>query len=212
MSRSVSPLSNTTHTKTSTITSRRIMPGPRWTPSVPAVVSGENTAVLASASTAVSTDPDTASRGSRFGPLWSSLDGKWTTPRSQWDTWNAEFDFGLDAAALSTSALCSDWLGPDHPESARRDALAFDHWAALANGGAVWCNPPYGRGVDQWCQRAAATANEGTRVVMLLPSRTGTRWFHDHVLGQAEIRFLKGRLKFGDAATSAPFDSLLLVY
>ena len=72
-----------------------------------------------------------------------------------------------------------------------------------------WCNPPYGRQIGKWVKKAAEC---GATVVMLLPARTDTAWFHNYILGKAEIRFLRGRLKFGDSKNSAPFPSMIVIY
>lgn len=75
--------------------------------------------------------------------------------------------------------------------------------------GARWCNPPYGRKIGEWIKKAAES--EAT-VVMLLPARTDTKWFHDYCLKFGKIEFLKGRLKFGDAKENAPFPSMVVVF
>jgi len=138
----------------------------------------------------------------------SSLDDTWATPQATFDELNAEFRFGLDAAALESSAKCDMWYGPDHPDPSMRDAFFCD-WAAT--GLPVWLNPPYGRTIGAWMQRAYEMGAR-TTVVCLVPARTDTRWFHDWVLGKAELRFIKGRLKFGDAPHPAPFPSMVVVY
>lgn len=73
----------------------------------------------------------------------------------------------------------------------------------------VWCNPPYGRQIGEWVKKAAES---GAPVVMLLPARTDTRWFHDYIYGKAELRFVRGRLKFGDSRNSAPFPSMIAIF
>lgn len=72
----------------------------------------------------------------------------------------------------------------------------------------VYCNPLYGRGVGRWL----AKAREAELAVYLLPSRTDTAWWHEYAMRADEIRFVRGRLKFGGAAASAPFPSVVLVY
>ena len=52
----------------------------------------------------------------------------------------------------------------------------------------------------------------GATVVMLLPARTDTRWFHDYIYGKAEVRFIRGRLKFGGSKNSAPFPSMVVIF
>lgn len=77
----------------------------------------------------------------------------------------------------------------------------------------MFCNPPYGRKTVDWVRKAYQESQKPeTTVVCLLPSRTDTRWFHDWVLDKAELRFVKGRLKFGDGKNSAPFGSLVAIY
>jgi len=76
----------------------------------------------------------------------------------------------------------------------------------------VWCNPPYGRQIGKWVEKAYNESLQGATVVMLLPARTDTKWFHDFIYGKAEIRFIRGRLKFGDSKNSAPFPSMVIVF
>lgn len=85
----------------------------------------------------------------------------------------------------------------------------------LSRGGGeiVWCNPPYGREITKWVEKGHRSAkNEGAVVVMLLPARTDTKWFHDYIYGHAEITFVRGRLKFGGCKNSAPFPSMVVVF
>lgn len=80
-------------------------------------------------------------------------------------------------------------------------------------GGRVWCNPPYGRKIGKWVKKAYDEYKQnGTTVVMLLPARTDTRWFHDYIYGVAEIIFIKGRLRFSGAKANAPFPSMVVIY
>ena len=76
----------------------------------------------------------------------------------------------------------------------------------------VWCNPPYGREIGKWVEKAYNESLAGVTVVMLLPARTDTKWFHDYIYGKAEIRFVRGRLKFGDSKNSAPFPSMVIIF
>jgi site-specific DNA-methyltransferase (adenine-specific) len=151
----------------------------------------------------------------RLSPvLFSSKSDNWPTPQAFFDALDEEFGFVLDACASATNRKTPAYYGLDHAELERRDGLAGD-WAADARrlGGAVWMNPVYGRTIGKWMAKAAATAAAGATVVCLVPSRTGTRWFHDHVLANdADVRYVKGRLKFGDATHAAPFDSLVIVF
>jgi phage N-6-adenine-methyltransferase len=142
----------------------------------------------------------------------SSACPTWATPQATFDALDKEFGFVLDAAALSSSAKCRAWYGPDQRVKRRRNA--FDHdWALEAKrlGGAVWLNPPYGKDIGDWMERAAHTGLSVV-TVCLVPARTDTKWFHQHVYNKAEVRFVKGRLRFGDAPHPAPFPSLVCVY
>lgn len=79
-------------------------------------------------------------------------------------------------------------------------------------GGVTFCNPPYGREIGKWVRKAYEESKKGPTVVMLLPARTDTKWFHDYIYGKAEIRFIRGRLKFGGGENSAPFPSMVVVF
>jgi site-specific DNA-methyltransferase (adenine-specific) len=124
--------------------------------------------------------------------LFSSATGKWATPRELYAALDAEFGFTLDPCPM---------------DDAER-IMEFDGLARSWGGHRVFCNPPYGAGVDRWLDKA----READVAVYLLPSRTDTRWWHDYALGADEIRFVRGRLKFGDAKNAAPFPSAILVF
>ena len=139
----------------------------------------------------------------------TSLDDTWTTPKDFFDEINKEFNFGLDAAALQASTLVPDnWYGPDHPDISRRDGLARA-WHKDTDK-PIWLNPPYGRVIKQWVAKAHQEAWVGATVVCLVPARTDTAWWHDSCI-MHEVRFLRGRLKFGGSKNSAPFPSALVV-
>ena len=134
--------------------------------------------------------------------LYSSKEEKWTTPQDFFDKLNDEFHFTLDAAASPDNAKCANYFTEE------QDGLA-QSW----EGHTVWCNPPYCRKTGLWVKKAYEEHQRtGCTVVMLLPSRTDVRWFHDYILGKAEIRFIKGRLKFGGNKNSAPFPSIVVIY
>ena len=135
--------------------------------------------------------------------LYSSKTCEWSTPQDLFDELDAEFHFELDTCATSENAKCARFY------TARDDGLASP-WDANV----CWCNPPYGRSVSAWVAKAAQSANEGRTVVMLLPARTDTKWFHEYIYGRkdVEIRFLKGRVKFGGAKYNAPFPCMVVVF
>ena len=77
----------------------------------------------------------------------------------------------------------------------------------------VFINPPYGRQIGRWVQKGYEEAKEpNTLCVLLIPARTDTKWFHDYIYGKAEIRFLRGRVKFGEGRNCAPFPSMVVIY
>ena len=134
--------------------------------------------------------------------MFSSTTDMWATPQNFFDELNREFNFSLDACALPSNAKCEKFFTPE------QDGLS-QNWE-----GNVWCNPPYGRDVGNWVAKAYESAHSGTEtvVVMLLPARTDTKWFHEYIYGKAEVRFVKGRLKFGDGTNIAPFPSMVVVF
>lgn len=133
--------------------------------------------------------------------LYSSRSEEWPTPQDFFDQLNAEFDFTLDPCATPENTKCSRFF------TIRHDGLEQD-WGKHR----VFCNPPYGRQMRQWAHKCLEASQRGALVVLLAHARTDTRWFHDFVYGYAELRFVRGRLKFGEAATSAPFPSLVAVF
>lgn len=125
----------------------------------------------------------------------------WSTPDNLYLDLCKEFKFTLDVCALPENTKCKFFFTPD-------DDGLLQPWGKNI----CWCNPPYGRKIGQWCEKAFRESFNGATTVMILPARTGTNWFHNWVLGKAEIRFLKGRLKFGNAKYNAPFDSMIIIY
>lgn len=132
--------------------------------------------------------------------MFSSKTDLWETPQEFFNKLDAEFHFTLDACALPENAKCPVYFTPE------QDGLK-QPWD-----GSVWCNPPYGRRISVWIQKASQSAAQGATVVMLLPARTDTSWFHDYIYHKAEIRFIRGRLKFGNSLNSAPFPSMIVIF
>lgn len=126
----------------------------------------------------------------------------WATPWSFFELVNNEFQFSLDAAADTHNAKVSRYYTPEQNGLERP-------WT-----GVVWCNPPYGRGIDAWVRKGFESAQAGAVVVMLIPARTDTRYWHDYVMKAHEVRLLRGRLVFGrgEARANAPFPSALVVF
>lgn len=132
--------------------------------------------------------------------MFSSKSGCWETPQYFFDRLDEEFHFDLDAAALPENAKCMRYYTPD------TNGLE-QPWR-----GTVWCNPPYGRDVKDWVRKGYEESRKGATVVMLLPARTDAHWFHDYIYGKADVRFVRGRLKFGGGANSAPFPSMVVIF
>ena len=127
-------------------------------------------------------------------------DDCWSTPREVFDALNSEFGFTLDAAADAENALCVRFF------TWRDDGLKKD-WGKEV----VWCNPPYSEAGD-WIAKGHESSMNGATVVMLLPVRTGNRSWHEHIHGIAEIRWVRGRLAFGNSKNRAPFDSAIVIW
>ena len=134
--------------------------------------------------------------------MFSSEKDDWETPQDLFNELDDEFHFTLDAASSDLNAKCEKHY------TVEDDGLS-QSWA----GNNVFLNPPYGRNMKDWMRKAYEESQaENTTVVVLVPARTDTAWFHDYVYGKAELRFLRGRLKFGGCENSAPFPSLVVVY
>ncbi len=136
--------------------------------------------------------------------LYSSDEQKWATPRALFDALDLEFAFELDAAADASNAKCRRYL------TEADDSLTVE-WSTVTDG-AVWLNPPYGRGIGAWIRKAAEESRKGLVVVCLVFARTDTAWWHDYAMRAAEIRLIPGRVTFGDAKNSAPAPSCVLVF
>jgi phage N-6-adenine-methyltransferase len=144
--------------------------------------------------------------------LFSSASDDWPTPDDLFATLNGEFRFTLDACASAANAKCARFYS-------RTDNGLAQPWY-----GRVWCNPPYGRQIGAWVAKARQASEAGATVVMLIPARTDTAYWHDHAMRAAEIRFICGRLNFAgerqaarleageSVAHNAPFPSALLIF
>jgi|SRR3954470_796737 len=134
--------------------------------------------------------------------MFSTGQDVYGTPDNIFKALNSEFNFTLDAAALPENAKCDKYFTP------QQDALIQD-WSKQI----VFCNPPYSRPLQgKFIQKAFEESKKGATVVMLIPSRTDTKIFHEVILPNAEVRFIKGRLKFGDSKNAAPFPSMIVIF
>lgn len=139
----------------------------------------------------------------------SSRTGEWATPWALFRELDREFGFTLDVCATAENAKVARFYSPE-------DDGLLQPWE-----GRIWCNPPYGRRIGAWFQRARDAQREGHTVVMLVPARTDTAYWHQHVWDArrhrpregVQIRFLPGRIRFGDTAgDAAPFPSAIVVF
>ena len=135
--------------------------------------------------------------------MFSSKTGEWATPQEFFDKLNWRFGpFDLDPCADAVNAKCAKFY-----------TMEDDGLSQSWEGHNSFINPPYGRGIDKWIKKAyEESRKENTKVVMLIPSRTDTRYWHQYVMKADEIHFVKGRLKFGDSDNAAPFPSAVVVF
>lgn len=138
------------------------------------------------------------------GAAMSSKQDDWETPQQLFDELDAEFHFTLDAASTDGNAKCAKHY-------TEQDS-AFNHsW----EGETVFCNPPYGRKMIDWIRKCSQEASKpNTMVVLLIPARTDTKWFQDYILHRAEVRFLRGRLKYerdGKPLGPSTFPSMIVI-
>ncbi len=123
--------------------------------------------------------------------VFSSKTDHWATPKAVYDELHSEFGFTFDPCPLMSDV----------------DGVKLK-WT-----GRVFCNPPYSA-IDRFISKGLWHLSQGEceLLVYLIPARTDTAWFHDYCYGKAEIRFIRGRLKFGDSKNSAPFPSMLVIF
>ena len=131
--------------------------------------------------------------------LFSTGTDSWETPQWLFDQLNEEYHFTLDVCALPENAKCPNYFTPE------TDGLK-QKW-----GGYCWMNPPYGREIGKWMQKAYRESLNGATVVCLVPARTDTAWWHMWAM-KGKITFLRGRLKFGNSKNLAPFPSAIVVF
>lgn len=135
----------------------------------------------------------------RLDVHFSSETDDWGTPQDLFDVLDAEFHFTLDVCASAKNAKCKRYFS-------RRDNGLEQNWR-----GTCWMNPPYGDEIPAWIEKAQKSAEAGATVVCLVPARVDTAWWWDFCR-YGEIRFLRGRLKFGGSPNAAPFPSAVVVF
>lgn len=137
--------------------------------------------------------------------MMSSNSNEWATPQDFYDELHKEFNFNLDPCSTHENRKCDNYY------TKTEDGLKQD-WGGYS----VFVNPPYGREIREWVKKSyEESLKPNTQVVMLIPARTDTTYFHDYIYGKAEIRFIRGRLRFvkdGVEGESAPFPSMVVIF
>ena len=135
--------------------------------------------------------------------MFSSKTGDWETPQEFFDKLNWRFGpFDLDPCACAQSTKCTNFF-------TEAENGLVKNWEGFTS----FVNPPYGRGIEKWIKKGYDEARKNnTKVVMLIPARTDTKYWHQHVMKADEVYFIKGRLKFGDSKNSAPFPSAVIIF
>lgn len=131
--------------------------------------------------------------------MFSSKTDLWATPQDTFDKLNEEFFFTLDVCASIENAKCKRYF-------TKEDDGLTKKWD-----GVCWMNPPYGREIIKWMEKAYNSSLMGTTVVCLVPARTDTKWWHEYAM-KGEYRLIRGRLKFGGHKNPAPFPSAIVVF
>jgi phage N-6-adenine-methyltransferase len=132
--------------------------------------------------------------------MFSSETDDWATPQDFFDELHKEFNFTLDPCADKHNAKCEKFYTKD-------DGGVTRDWGVER----VYMNPPYGKFTGVWMKKAYESSLKGALVVCLVPARTDTEWFHEFAL-KGEVRFIKGRLKFGGQKDAAPFPSIIVIF
>jgi site-specific DNA-methyltransferase (adenine-specific) len=132
--------------------------------------------------------------------MMSSKTNEWSTPQNIFDDLDQEFHFTLDPCCTHENAKCEKHY------TITENGLIQD-WSKDI----VFMNPPYGRKIGHWIKKAYEASLEGATVVCLIPSRTDTAYWHDYVM-TCEIRYIRGRLYFGDGTGPAPFPSAIVIF
>src|SRR5574344_226839 len=134
--------------------------------------------------------------------MFSSKNNDWSTPQDLYEELDNEFHFDIDLCANSNNTKCKNYFSEE-------DNSLIQDWEGFIG----FCNAPYGRDIKNWVRKAYYEGSKpNTTIVMLIPARTDTTYFHNYIYGKAEIRFIKGRLKFGESKNSAPFPSMIVIF
>lgn len=136
--------------------------------------------------------------------LFSSKSDEWSTPQDFYDKLNEKYNFVYDLAATEENTKCPDFSSIES-ESLENSWHMINGWC--------WLNPPYSK-CKEFVKKSYEEMELGAKIVMLIPSRTDTKWFHEYIYEKegVKIEFIKGRLKFGTSKNSAPFPSMLVIF
>lgn len=133
--------------------------------------------------------------------MFSSNSDEWSTPEDFYKKLNKEFNFTLDPCATDENHKTTKYFTKE------QDGLS-QNW----QGNIIFCNTPYSN-IAEWVKKCyCESLKENTTVVLLIPARTDTKYFHNYILNRSEIRFVKGRLKFGNCKNAAPFPSMVIIF
>lgn len=133
--------------------------------------------------------------------LFSHESDEWGTPSALFQQLDQEFNFTLDACANAENHKCPKYFDK------YQDGLQ-KNWSNEV----VFCNPPYSQ-IGKWCEKCYKEWKyHNVTIVLLIPSRTDTRYFHEYIYNKAELRFIRGRLHFNDSKNSAPFPSMICIF
>lgn len=141
--------------------------------------------------------------------IFSSKSDEWYTPDELYNELDWKYNFDLDPCSTHENAKC------ELHYTKMEDGITQD-WT----GHNVFCNPPYGRSIDKWVRKCRMTQIDNIKkrnknvIVLLIPSRTDTKWFHEYIYKKngVEIKFVRGRIKFGGSKVGAPFPSMIVVF
>lgn len=143
--------------------------------------------------------------------LFTSDKMDWSTPQWLFDKLNEEFNFDLDTCANKENVKCMLYID-EETNALIKDWAVDNKYTKNHKETICWMNPSYGRGIGTWMKKAYEESLKGCVVVCLVPARTDTKWWWQYTLQAYEIRFIKGRLKFGGADNCAPFPSAVIIF
>jgi len=133
--------------------------------------------------------------------MFSSKSDEWSTPQDIYNQLDNEFHFNLDPCSTEENHKCDTFF-------TQKDNGLSKNWGGYR----AFVNPPYSQ-IKQWVKKCwEESTKPNTIVVMLIPARTDTKYFHEYINHRSEVRFIKGRLKFGDSNNSAPFPSMVVIF